>query len=270
MPRKLDHVYWIVAGVMLCTLAWQRAPLLSLTLAADPAVATRGELLTLTFEIANVGDAPLEGVVMIARVPEHTALQGAAAIDEGWLVDVLPGGEVSFGAQESLAPGQRAQLVFRVTVLETAGDAIAIDTYVARAQGTDAPVTGAPATVWVEVTPTPERAPSPVETGTPPPATQTPLPATATPTATPTATAPTSTPSPTASPTPSPTLSPTPSPSPTITVVMVMLPPTPTPNLSSEQERLGALTVSIFVGFTLTIAVGATVWVVRSSIRGPS
>lgn len=248
MSRKTLLLILLLAVSLI---AWQRAPVLSLTLSADPAVPVRGDVLTLTIAVENVSAEPLEQVVVIARVPSDTTLQEAQVIHDDWTVTALPSGDVWYTSQAPLAPGQRALLVMRLTVQPEAGSAIAVESYSAFAKGMQDRVTGAPLTLWIDATPTPQPVASPSPTATPVVDSAT---ATAAPSRTPSATG-----------TPVPVPSPTPSP--TITVVMAVLAPTPTPILSSEQEQLGTLTISIFVGFTLLIAVLAAVWLIRWSRR---
>jgi hypothetical protein len=49
--------------------------------------------------------------------------------------------------------------------------------------------------------------------------------------------------------------------------IPTIAPPTATPNLSSEQVRVGTITVSIFAGLVTAVVIASVVWVVRSSGR---
>ena len=227
--------------------AWQVAPPLSLTVVADPPQATKGERLLLIFTVTNTGDDPLQKVRVQVEIPEYTVLEGANVSSEKWAVSTPPRGEqgmVTFLGMSEVAPGESGQLALWIVVQQQAGQSIALDEYEATAEGLESPIIGNPLAIQVGSLATPE--PSP----TMPSFTPTALP-------TPTATA-----SPTAIPA-TPTATPSPTPSPTVTVVIAEIPPTPTPNLSSEQEQLGTLSVSIFVAITLSIVVLSSVWIVR-------
>ena len=220
--------------------AWQVASPLSLTVVADPPEATKGERLLLTFTVTNTGDDPLQKVRVQVEIPQYTVLEGANVSSEKWAVSTPPRGEqgmVTFLGMSEMAPGESGQLGLWIVVQQQAGQSIALDEYEATAEGLESPVIGNPLAIQVGSLATPE--PSP----TTPPST------------------PTVTPLPTATATP--TATPSPTPSPTVTVVIAEIPPTPTPNLSSEQEQLGTLSVSIFVAITLSIVVLSSVWIVR-------
>jgi len=253
MSKKVVLFILLSAAALI---AWQPAPALLLTVSAEPAVPVRGDPLTLTFVVENRSAEPLERVVVVVHVPSDTSLQEARVPNEDWRATTLPEGEVWYTALAPLPPGEPARLVMALEVDVGAGDAISIVSYSAFASGLEEAVTGAPVTLRIDGAPTSQPT---VLTSTPSPQAE---PATATPTseATPT---PSITPAATGTPVPPPS----PTPSPTITVVMVQLAPTPTPNLNSEQQELGALTVSIFVGFTLLIAVLGAVWLIRSVRR---
>ena len=248
--------------------AWQGEPPLLLTVVADPPVATGGGKLLLTFTVTNASSQALAEVQVTVEVPEHTVLEGAFVSSERWAAStpargVHPldaRGTVIYLAMGEMAPGESVQLGLWVLVQQDAR-AIVLDSFVATAKSLVSPVAGSPLTVAVQ----------PSVTGTPPTpaAAGTRLPApTASPTLAGTATLPATTPTvvratPTARPSATPSLTPSPSPSPTVTVQMAELPPTPTPNLSSEQEQLGTLSVSIFVALTLSIVVLSITWIVR-------
>lgn len=255
--RPYQVLLWAFVLSGLALVAWQDAPALSITAAVSPEVASSGETLTFTFTVANSGDRDLDDVVVRVPLPEGTAIESASAPSETWTSgQSAVDNAVVYRAQGPFAPGERAELVLVVRVQAASGTAITLTGYTAAAQQLASPAAGAPVMVWVDVTPTPATE----ITGTViPGSTTTPQPSPP-PSATPQ-------PSPTASPTtqPSPTASPTPSPTPTITVVAGELPtPAPTPNLSSEQERVGTVTVLVFVGLVLGVVVAAAVWVVRS------
>jgi uncharacterized repeat protein (TIGR01451 family) len=260
LHRSYQVLLWAIVLSGLTLLAWQDAPALSITVAVSPEVASSGETLTLTFSVANSGDRDLDNVVVRVPLPEGTAFERAPAPSETWTSgEPAADGAIVYRAQGPLSPGERADLILLLRVQATSGTAIVLTGYTATAQQLASPVEGAPVTVWVDVTPTPA-----AETT----ATSTPQ-ATTTPQSSPSPTV-TAQPSPTVSPSPtarpSPTASPTPSPTPTITVVAGELPPTPapTPNLSSEQERIGTVTVLAFLGLVLGVVVAAAIWVVRS------
>jgi hypothetical protein len=249
-------------------MAWQQdAPPLSLSVTADPATAISGEKLILTITLINEGDIPLEQVNVQAGVPEHTSLQGFNMSGEKWAaISQQDQTLVTFSATASLMPEEEVQFGLWLTVHQESGQSITLENYAAQARGFESSVIGSPFTVWVDTTPTPHSTSTVAPTATP-----TTMP-TATHTSTPTGT-PTGTPTPTTLPptaTPSPTNTPVPTPSPTITVVMAELPPTlppptATPNLSTEEVRLGTLTVSIFVAFTLLLVGISVIWLVKRS-----
>jgi uncharacterized repeat protein (TIGR01451 family) len=231
--------------------------------ACSPEVPSPGETLTCTFTVSNNGDRDLDDVEVRVPLPEGTAFERASAPSESWTVSKPSADrEVVYRAQAPLSPNEPSELVLVMRVEAASGTAILLTGYTAAAAQLASPAEGAPTTVWIAVTPTPAAeataTPSPEPTATPQP------------TPSPTATA---QPSPTASPSPtvqpSPTASPTTTPTPTITVVAGELPtlppPTPTPNLSSEQVRIGTVTVSIFATLVLAVAIASVVWVVRSS-----
>jgi uncharacterized repeat protein (TIGR01451 family) len=242
-------IFFLLSTLVL--VAWQPEPPLLLEVSADPAAPSRGGSLILVFAVQNIGSEPLEGVVVRTSVPAGTSLEEAGAEVEGWAATVLEGGEVWLTAGVPLSPGESASLVMQLAVSTDAADVIVVDGYSAFARGLSEAVAGAPLTLGVDVTPVPTTPPEPSST----------------PTSSPTATQPAPVATETPSPTPSSVASPSPTPSPTITVVMVPLVPTATPVLSSEQEQLGTLTVSIFVGIALLIAIAATIWLVRWSRR---
>jgi hypothetical protein len=227
--------------------AWQVAPPLSLTVVADPPEAANGERLLLTFTVTNTGDDPLEKVRVRVEIPDYTVLEGANVSSEKWAVSTPPRGEegtVTFMGMSEMAPGESGQLGLWIVVQQQAGQSIILNEYEATAKGLESPVIGNPLAIQVGSLATPEPSPT-----TPP----------SMPTVSP---SPTVTASPTAIPA-TPTATPSPTPSPTVTVVIAEIPPTPTPNLSSEQEQLGTLSVSIFVAVTLSIVVLSSVWIVR-------
>jgi uncharacterized repeat protein (TIGR01451 family) len=263
LHRSYRVLLWAIVMSALLLVAWQDASPLSITVACSPEVTSSGELLTCTFTVSNDGDRDLDDVVARVPLPEGTAFERASAPSEGWTIsEPSADREVVYRAQAPLSPIEPGKLVLVMRVEAASGTAILLTGYTASAAQLASPIEGAPITVWVAVTPTPAAeataTPSPEPTATPQP------------TPSPTATA---QPSPTASPSPtvrpSPTASPTTTPTPTITVVAGELPtlppPTPTPNLSSEQVRIGTVTVSIFAGLVLAVAIASIVWVVRSS-----
>lgn len=260
LPRRYRVLLWTIVLSALLSVAWQDASPLSITVACSPEVTSSGELLTCTFTVLNNGDRDLDDVVARVPLPEGTAFERASAPSEGWTISEPSADRVAvYRAQAPLSPNAPGELVLVMRVEAASGTAILLTGYTAAAAQLASPVEGAPITVWVAVTPTPAAEataiPSPEPTATPQP------------TPSPTATA---QPSPTASPSPtvqpSPTASPTTTPTPTITVVVGEFPPTPTstPNLSSEQVRIGTVTVSIFAGLVLAVVIASTVWVVRS------
>jgi uncharacterized repeat protein (TIGR01451 family) len=237
--------------------AWQNPPPLSLTASAEPAVVTSGETVTLTFIITNAGDESLEEVEVTASVPEGTEFERAAADNQQWDIDLLPGA-VRYRATGPFPTDKSAELLLVVIVREEPGQSIVLDGYEASARGFESAVVGAPLTILVDETASPTVSQTPVVTQTPT-ATMTVVPPTGTATQTPTPE-----PSPSATETPPATSTPEPTPTPTITVVVAELPPTPTPNLSSEQEVVGTITVLIFVGLVTGVIVFAVVWMVRN------
>lgn len=277
LPRAYQLTLWTIVLSTLLSVAWQDASPLSITAACSPEAPPSGEILTCTFTVSNSGTAGLEDVVVRVPVPEGTAFEQAAGPSESWTVEE-PGaaGEAVYRAQAPLAPQASEELVLRVRIEAASGTTIRLEGYTAAAEGLDTPVEGAPLTVQTGVMPTPSAAvtatvtpeptstlqpsPSPTDTAEPSPTLQ--------PSPSPTGTAePSATPSPSSTPQPSPTTTPTP----TITVVAgeipTMAPPTATPNLSSEQVRIGTVTVSIFAGLVTAVVIASVVWVVRSSGR---
>jgi len=251
MARKLAPLL-VAALATLSLIAWQNGMSLVLTAEAVPGVVTRGEAVELIFRVENAGSVPLEGIVVVTQIPAGTTLDrtaDAVRAPDGWSATVLRG-QVWYAAPRALAPGVQAELRMRVSVLQSAGDEIVVEGYAATARGLAGSVVGTPLTVPVGARSTPALAETPTL-----------VPRTATPPASPSPTSATPTPVPSATE----AATPSPTPSPTITVVMARLPPTPTPVLTSEQEQLGALTVSIFVGITLLIAAGAAGWLVRNA-----
>jgi uncharacterized repeat protein (TIGR01451 family) len=253
--RPYQVLLWAIALFGLAQVAWQDVSALSIAVVVSPEIASSGETLRLAFTVSNSGDRDLSEVVVRVPLPEGTAFERASVPSEAWTyVEPATDGAIVYRAQGPFSPGERAELVVVLRVQAASGAAIVLTGYTASAEQLASPVEGTPVTVWVDVTPTPvaeiTRTPAVEITGTPiPESTATPQP------------------SPTASPTaqPSPTASPTPSPTPTITVVAGELPtPAPTPNLSSEQVRIGTVTVLSFVGLVLGLVVAAAIWVVRS------
>jgi uncharacterized repeat protein (TIGR01451 family) len=240
---SLKLIYLFSALVsLLWVVGWQDTPPLSLRVDVDPPVVSRGETLTFTLGLTNLDDGPLASVRVEVMLPQGTAFWEARVDKEGWEVSApLRGadGLVSYQGSAGLASGESVQLVLVVTVLPEAGEAILFDRYRASIEGMEAALPGQPVTVRVETTPTPQP----------------------TPTVSPTVTATVATPTPTA--TAAPTATPSPTPTPTITVVAVELPPTPTPKLTSEEERLGTVTVLVFVGIVLAVVTSSVVWLVR-------
>ena len=241
------------ALLALSVVAWQNTPPLSLTVTVDPEVASTDETLTVTLTVSNTGESPLDAVVVRVHVPQGTELEDAQAA-EGWTVlePDADDGVVEYHARDSLATGQRAQLVLTLLVQQAAGDAILLDRYTATAEQLSTPVEGQAVTIRVGATPTPSPTAAPA-------------------TATRTPTAAETTPSPSPSVTPSVTATATAAPTPTATITLgpVELPPTatPTPNLSSEQVVVGTITVSIFVAIVVVLIVLAVVWVIRAARR---
>jgi uncharacterized repeat protein (TIGR01451 family) len=231
--------------------AWQNPPPLSLTASAEPAVASGGETVTLTFSIANTGAESLEEVKVTVTVPEGTGFERAAADDQQWDIDLLPGA-VRYRATGPLPADESAEIVLLVIVREEPGQSIVLDRYEASAKGFEQVVVGAPLTIQIDVTASPTVTETPVATQTPT-GTTTIAPPTGTATQTPTP-----------EPSPSATATPEPTPTPTITVVAAELPPTPTPNLSTEQEVVGTVTVLIFVSLVVGVIAFAVVWMVRN------
>jgi uncharacterized repeat protein (TIGR01451 family) len=242
---SLKLIYLLLAlASLLWVVGWQDTPPLSLRVDIDPPVVSRGGTLTITLGLTNLGDRPLEAVRVEVVPPEGTAFREARVDKDGWETSAPPSeadGLVSYQGSAGLAAGESVQLVLVVTVLPEAGDTIVFDRYRATAQGMEAPLAGHPVTVRVETTPTPRPTP------------------TVSPTATATAVTPTLTPTVTTAP----TRTPSPTPTPTITVVAVELPPTPTPRLTSEQERLGTVTILVFVGIVAAVVTSSVVWLIR-------
>jgi len=263
--RPYQVLLWAIAVFGLTLVAWQDAPALSIVVAVSPEIASSGETLRLAFTVSNSGDRDLSDVVVRVPLPEGTAIERASVPSEAWTyVEPATDGAIEYSAQGPFSPGEHAELVLVLRVQAASGAAIVLTGYTASAQQLASPVEGTPVTVWVDVTPTPVAeitgTPAVEITGTPIPESTTTTQPSPPPTVAPQ-------PSPTASPTaqPSPTASPTPSPTPTITVVAGELPtPAPTPNLSSEQVRIGTVTVLSFVGLVLGLVVAAAIWVVRS------
>ena len=259
LPRSYRVFLWTIVLSTLLSVAWQDTSPLSITAACSPEAPSSGELVTCTFTISNTGDSDLEDIVVRVPLPEGTIFERAAAPFELWTVED-PSAELEavYRAQAPLAPAGSEELILVVRVEAASGTAILLTGYTATAEGLASPVEGAPTTVWVSVTLTPAAeataTPSPAPTATPQP------------TPSPTATA---QPSPTPSPSPTVQPSATTTPTPTITVVAgelsTLVPPTATPNLSSEQVRVGTVTVSIFAGLVLMVVIASVVWVVRSS-----
>jgi len=228
--------------------AWQETPPLSLTVVVEPAIASSGDILSLSFTVTNTGSDPLEDVVVSVRIPRGTEWI-KSQVEEKWLFVKSPGrttGLVEFRAQSALAPKESAQLELVVLVRGSPGQSIVLDEYAVSAKGVSTPVQGERVRIWIDTTPTPTVRPSQTST--------------ATPTATPTESKETPSPAPSVTPAATPTVVPTP----TITVVIAELPPTPTSNLSSEQERVGTVTVSIFLFIVVVIIVLSVAWVIRS------
>ncbi len=267
LPRLYQVLLWTIILSALLSVAWQDASPLSITAACSPESPSSGEVLTCTFTVSNSGAGALGDVVVRVPLPEGTAFERAAAPSENWTVEEPGAGrEAVYRAQVPLAPEASEDLVLAVRVEAASGTAILLAGYTAAAEGLASPVEGAPVTIWVGVTPTPSAEAT---------ATSSPEP-TATPQTSPSPTAtappsPTDTAQPSPTPSPSPTLEPSPTttPTPTITVVAgeipTMAPPTATPNLSSEQVRIGTVTVSIFAVLVLVVVIASVVWVVRSS-----
>lgn len=256
-PRSYRVLLWAIVLSGLLSVAWQDTPPLSITASCSPEAPASGEILTCTFTVSNSSDGDLEAVVVRVPVPEGTAYQQAGAPPGNWTVEE-PGAEgaVVYRAQVALGPEAAEELVLALQIEAASGTAIVLTGYSAEGEGLASPVEGTPVTVWTGGTPTPdvETAPTPSPEPT----------ATAQPSPSPTAQ-----PSPTPSPSPTLEPSPTTSPTPTITVVAgeipTMPPPTATPNLTSEQVRVGTITVSIFTGLVLTVVIASVVWVVRAS-----
>jgi uncharacterized repeat protein (TIGR01451 family) len=223
--------------------AWQNPPPLSLTASVEPAVASSGETVTLTFTIANTGDQPLDDVEVAVTIPRGTAFERAAADNQQWDIE-LSANVVRYRATGPFPADESAALVLDVTVRQEPGQSIVLDEYEAMAKGFDEAVAGAPLTIGVDAPGTVTVTPTVTATGT-----QTPAPS----------------PSATATRTPVATATPEPTPTPTITVVVAELPPTPTPNLSTEQEVVGTVTVLIFVGLVVVLIIFAIVWMVRNA-----
>lgn len=241
--RKIKWVtLWVTVSSLFLTGGWQSTPPLSIAVVVDPQVASTGETLTFAFTVSNRGDTPLADVVVRVRVPEGTERVRAGADPDEWTVEKPSVGArdaIVYRAKGPLAPGTRTHLVLVVLVRKASGQSIVLDDYTATAKGLAAPIVGATTTVWVGVTPTRTQTPTPKPISTP-----------------------TAAPSPTAMPTP------------TITVVPgVLLPtvvPTPTPNLSSEQVRVGTVTVSVFVTLVVASIALSVSWMVRNGKRAPN
>jgi uncharacterized repeat protein (TIGR01451 family) len=258
-PRSYRVLLWAIVLSALLSVAWQDAPPLSITASCSPEAPASGEILTCTFTVSNSSDGDLEAVVVRVPVPEGTAYQQAGAPSGNWTAEE-PGAEgvVVYRAQVALGPEAAEELVLALQIEAASGTAIVLAGYSAEAEGLASPVEGTPVTVWAGGTPTPdvETAPTPSPEPT---ATVQPSPS------------PTAQPSPTPSPSPTlePSPSPTPTPTPTITVVVgeipTMPPPTATPNLTSEQVRVGTITVSIFTGLVVAVVIASVVWVFRAS-----
>jgi len=247
--------YLLAVLAMLLLVAWQRAAPLTLVAEADPAAATSNQTLDLIFTVTNTSDVSLEDVEVRVVLPESTVLVGLVIRPARWTVRTVTGeaqSTVTYRAEEPLAPGKDARLAFRVMVLQEAGESLVVDDYTATAKGLGERIAGESLSVPVGARATPRTA-TPSPTGTPVPS------ATA---------VPTGTPQPTDTPTPRATTTPSVVPSPTYTVVLVELPPTPTPNLSTEQERLGTVTVLIFSGIVVALAVWALIWLIRGKRTG--
>jgi uncharacterized repeat protein (TIGR01451 family) len=231
---------WIAILALLTIAAWQGPEPLALTVEIEPRGASTGETLSFRFVIANTGDSSLEGVVVRVVVPEGLDVVGTS-VPDGWSAtppsaQVIE--EVVYRSEDEMAPGARAELMLKSVILQEPGQTIQLDEYSATADGLPSPVRGAPVTLWVA------RAPTPTPSPTPPPPTQT------------------------AVPSPTPTATPTPTPTQRADVVFPTL--TPTPNLSSEQERIGTVTVSIFVGIVVILIALSVTWVLRTARRGPT
>lgn len=252
---------WVLFSVIVLSVGFiaarQTLPPLSLTASVEPAVASTGETITLTFSIANTGGESLEEIEVTVTVPEGTAFERAAADNQQWDIDLLPGA-VRYRATGPLPADESAELVLVVVVRQEPGQSIVLDGYEASAKGFEQVAVGAPLTILVDEAASPTATQTPVATQTLT-GTMTVVPPTGTATSTPTPE-----PSPSATATPPATRTPEPSPTPTITVVVAELPPTPTPNLSTEQEVVGTITVLIFVGIVVAVTVFAVVWMVRS------
>jgi uncharacterized repeat protein (TIGR01451 family) len=242
---------------VLLSIAWQDPAPLELTAACSPQALAPGALLTCTFTVSNRGSTPLGDVVVRVPLPEGTAFEDATGPAEAWTIEAPgPEGVTTYRAQSPLGAEASAELNLVLQVEAGPGTAISLVGYTGSAAGLDDAVEGEPVTIQVGATPTPaadtatpQASPSPTATAQPSP-----------------------TPSPTPSVTPFPSPSPTMTPTPTVTVVMGEIPteapPTATPNLSSEQVRIGTITVSIFAGLVMVVVIAAVVWVVRAPRDG--
>jgi uncharacterized repeat protein (TIGR01451 family) len=230
-----------IAILALLTVAACQGPEpLALAVEIEPRGASTGETLTFRFVVSNTGDSPLEGVVVQVSVPEGLDVVEITA-PNGWLATPPTAQaitKVEYRREGELAPGARAELVLTSVILKEPGQTVRLDDYSATADGLASPVQGAPVTLWVA------RAPTPTPSPTPLPPTQTVVPS-PTPTATPTAT-------------------------PTRRADVVFPTLTPTPNLSSEQERIGTVTVSIFVGIVIILIALSVAWMLRTARRDPT
>jgi uncharacterized repeat protein (TIGR01451 family) len=256
LPAKSRWAFLLVTVLSVVFIAaGQNLPPLLLTASVEPAVPSSGEAVTLQFTIANAGDQSLEEVEVTVPVPSGTGFERAAADNQQWDIDLLPG-VVRYRATGPLPAAESAELVLVVIVQEEPGQSIVLDGYEASAKGFEEAIVGAPLTIPVGMTASPTATLSTTQTPT---GTMTVAPLTGTATQTPTPE-----PSPSATATPPATRTPEPTPTPTITVVVAELPPTPTPNLSTEQEVVGTITVLIFVGLVVVVIVFVVTWMVRS------
>jgi len=233
---------WIAILSLLTIAAWQGPEPLTLTVEIEPPGASTGETLSFRFVVSNTGDSPLEGVVVRVVVPEGLDVVGTG-VPDGWSVTPPSAQaieEVVYRSEGDMAPGARAELVLKSVIWKEPGQTIRLDDYTATADGLSAPVQGASVTLWVA------RAPTPTPSPTSPPPTQT------------------------AEPSPTPTATPTPTLTPTRRADIILPTLTPTPNLSSEQERIGTVTVSIFVGIVVILIALSVVWIVRVARREPT
>ena len=230
---------WIAILALLTVAAWQGPEPLALTVEVEPLGASTGETLSFRFAVTNTGDSPLAGVVVRVSVPEGLDVVGTS-VPDGWSAtppSAQPITEVVYRSEGDMAPGARAELVLKSVILKEPGQTIRLDDYTATAEGLNSLVGGAPVTLWVARAPTP----TPSSTPLPPTVTVTPL--------------------------PTPTATPTPTPTRRADVVFPTL--TPTPNLSSEQERIGTVTVSIFVGIVVILIALSVAWILRAARGEP-